>query len=329
MYRYTLSIILITLLTIPVHAQSIHNPTVDLDVVEQIIEEGTENSQVMEIASWLTDVYGPRLTNSPQMRRANQYVLEQLGEFGLENGSLHKWGAFGVGWELKKFAMHANTPHTYFPLTGFPKAWSTGHKKTVKGDVIHLTIESEMDFENYKGTLKDKFVMVDFPPESEPAWDPVARRNSDERLLNLANAADRIQNARPQGPNPAAMARAQMRYQLEKFLQEEEPLAVLDYSYRGWYGQVALSMASLPSEPGTPWLERPRAYQADAPKAIPQISLTREHYGRLFRLLEKGIPVTIEMDLKVEFHDDDLYGYNTVAEIPGTDPELKDQVVML
>jgi len=329
MYRTFLSIILITILSTPAHGQSIYKPTVDLDVVEQIIEEGTENSQVMEIASWLTDVYGPRLTNSPQMRRANQYVLEQLAEYGLENGALHKWGPFGAGWELKKFAMHANTPHTYFPLTGFPKAWSSGHKKTVKGDVIHLTIESEEDFENYKGTLKDKFVMVDFPPESEPAWDPVARRNSDERLLNLANAADRIQNARPQGPNPAAMARAQMRYQLEKFLQEEEPLAVLDYSYRGWYGQVALSMASLPSEPGTPWLERSRAYQADAPKAIPQVSLTREHYGRLFRLLEKGIPVTIEMDLKVEFHDDDLYGYNTVAEIPGTDPELKDQVVML
>ncbi len=225
--------------------------------------------------------------------------------------------------------MHATTPYAYFPVTAYPKAWTSGHKKTVKGDVIHLTIESEEDFEKYRGKLKNKFVMIEYPPEAEPAWEPIARRTSVERLLNLANAGEQIRSRSPQGPNPAAMARAQMRFQLETFLMEEIPLAILDYSYRGWYGQIAISMASLPSDPGTPWLERPRAYHDGAPKTIPQVSLTREHYGRIFRLLEKEIPVTIEMDLQVEFHNDDLYGYNTIAEIPGTDPDLKDEIVML
>lgn len=329
MLKTYLTIILIACFTSAAHAQSIQKPVVDLEAVEKIIEEGTDRSQVMEIASWLTDVYGPRLTNSPQMRRANNFVLDKLDEFGLENGTLHRWGPFGKGWELTKFAMHATTPYTYFPVSAFPKAWSSGHKKTVKGEVIHLTLESEEDFNKYKGKLKDKFVMIEFPPASEPSWDPIARRNSEERLLNLANAGEQIRNAPPQGPNPAALARAEMRYKLEKFLQDEQPLAVLDYSYRGWYGQIALSMANIPSKPGTPWLERPRPFDADAPDVVPQVSLAREHYGRIFRLLEKNIPVTIEMDLQVQFHDDDLFGYNTIAEIPGSDPDLKDEIVML
>lgn len=316
-----------TLLT----AQSIHSPSVDEEFVKKLIEEGTERSQIMDLASWLTDVYGPRLTNSPQMLRANNYTKEKLEEFGLQNASLHKWGPFGTGWELKKFAMHATTPHGYFPVSGVPKAWSGGHAKTVKGSLIHMKIESEADFATYKGKLKDKFVMVEYPAASEPQWNGIASRTSDERLLELANAAERPSSGQERrgNPNPAALAQAQLRYQVTKFLQDEKPLAVLDYGYRGWYGQIALSSARLPVEPGVSWGDAPRPYTKGGPIAVPQVSLSREHYGRLFRLVEKNIPVQIEMDLQVAFQDKDLYGYNTIAEIPGTDPELNDQVVML
>jgi carboxypeptidase Q len=313
-----------------IHAQSINSPAVDLDIVEQIIEEGIERSNIMNFASWLTDVYGPRLTNSPQMANANNYTLEVFEEMGLENAHLHRWGPFGKGWELNRFSMHANSPHSYFPVTGFPKAWSPGHNGPVKGEVVFLTIESPEDFDRYRGQLSDKFVMIDYPQPSEPGWDPIASRNSDERLLQLANASERLGEGRPGGaPNPAAVARAEMRYQLMKFIQEERPLALLDYGYRGWYGQIAVTAAGLPVEPGTPWGERPQIYNTDESDIVPQISLKREHYGRIFRQLEKNVPIEIELEMQVTFHEDDLYGYNTIAEIPGTDPGLKDEIVML
>lgn len=311
-------------------AQSVHNPTVDMEIIEKIKTEGIDNSQIMDIASWLTDVYGPRLTNSRQMNRANQETMRMLTEFGAENAHLHKWGPFGTGWELKRFSLHATTEYSYFLLTAFPKAWTPGHRRAVKGDVVFLTIESEEDFEKYRGKLKGKFVMIDYPQPNEPAWNPIARRHDSESLLNLANAAERPSFAGGGGgQNPAALARAQMRYQLMKFIKNEQPAALLDYSYRGYYGQIAISAASVAVEPGTPWGQTPRVYSEDVKNVIPQVSLTREHYGRLFRLLEKGVPVEMEMELQVEFQNKDLYGYNTIAEIPGTDPELKDEIVML
>lgn len=329
MKKYLILSIAFISLPFTVYGQSIHSPSVDSTIVAQIIEEGINNSNVMNFASWLTDVYGPRLTNSPQMAKANEYTRQQLEELGLENASLHKWGPFGKGWELKRFAMHANTPHSYFPVTAYPKAWSPGYDEPVEGEVVFLQVESAEDLDQYRGKLHDKFVMIDTPQESEPQWEGVASRASDTRLLNLANAGEETSSGRRRTPNADALARAQLRYDIMKFLQDEQPLALLDYGYRGWYGQIAVSAASMPVEPGTSWGDALRAHEADESDIITQISLMREHYGRIYRLLEKDQAVTIEMDLNVEFQDEDLYGYNTIAEIPGTDPELKDEVVML
>ncbi|TVQ65085.1 MAG: M20/M25/M40 family metallo-hydrolase [Balneolaceae bacterium] len=325
-----LSLFLLWILPLQVlYSQSVEDLSVDLEMVEKIKTEGIDNSQVMNFASWLTDVYGPRLTNSPQLEYARQYVKSQFEELGLQNAHYHQWGPFGSGWELKRFAMHANTPHSYFPITAFPKAWSPGHDGPVKGNVIFLELDTIEDLEQYRGTLSDKFVMMDFPQPSAPSWEPLASRRSNDELLNLANASRALSGSQPGGGNPAALARAEMRYQIMKFLQEEKPLALLDFGYRGWYGQIAVTAATMPIAPGTSWGDAVRAHQADPADIIPQISLKREHYGRIFRMLEKEIPVEIELDMQTEFHHDDLHGYNVVAEIPGTDPELKDQIVML
>ena len=323
-----LTLPMLFILNTALFSQSIDNPEVDRDVVEQFIEEGIDNSEVMEIASWLTDVYGPRLSNSPQMHNASEFTRQWLEDIGLENSHLHRWGPFGKGWELNRFSMHANSEYSYFPVIGYPKAWTPGHDGPVEGDVIYLDIESKEDLEQYRGQISDKFVMIDTPAEPEPSWDPIATRRSDSELLELANRGEQVQQERS-GPSDEQIARAELNYEIQKFLQEEQPLALLDYGYRGWYGQIAISMASLPAEPGTPWGERPRPYDVDAPQAVPQVSLVREHYGRIFRMLEKDVPVTIEMELDVTFQDDELYGHNTIAEIPGTDPDLKDEVVML
>lgn len=315
-------------LSVTAEAQSIENPSVDSDLVEQFIEEGIENSQVMEIASWLTDVYGPRLTNSPQMRNAANFAKEWLSDLGLENSHLHQWGPFGKGWELNRFSMHARSEYSYFPVIGYPKAWSSGHEGLVSGDVIFLKVESKEDLEQYRGKLSDKFVMLDLPRDPEPSWDPIATRRSDSNLLELANRGDQPQRQWG-GPSQEAQERAQLQYEIRKFLQEEQPLALIDYGYRGWYGQIAVTAAGLPVEPGTSWGDRPRIYDTDPSEIVPEVSLVREHYGRIFRMLEKDVPVHLEMELDVTYHDEDLYGYNVIAEIPGTDPELKDEVVML
>lgn len=312
-------------------AQSIDQPSVDIEIVDKIIEEGIERSQVMDFASWLTDVYGPRLTNSPQMMNANEYTKSRLEELGLVNAQLHQWGPFGRGWELNRFSMHANSPYSYFPVTAYPKAWSPGYAEPVSGEVIFLSAESVEDLDRYRGKLDGKFVMIDLPEEPKHGWDPIASRVSDRNLLDLANASEEVRQAeqRRRQQSPEAMERAELRYEIMKLIWEERPLALLDYGYRGWYGQIAVNAASIPSAPGTPWGERPRAWDAEGADIVPQVSLMREHYGRIYRMLEKDIPVEIELDLQVTYHDDDLYGYNTVAEIPGTDPELKEEIVML
>jgi carboxypeptidase Q len=308
------------------HAQ----PTLDQAMVERIKKEGMENSQIMEYAVMLTDVYGPRLTNSPQMRRATDYTKKVFEQMGLENVHLHEWGPFGVGWELKRFALHATSPYTYFPVLGYPKAWSPGYSRPMTGEVVILKGNSEAELAKYKGKLAGKFVMIEEPVKPEPGWEPIARRNSDERLLGLANATRQPTRANQANtPNAGMLARAQAAYQKAQFLTDEKPIAILDQSYRGWAGQVAISGATLPADPSVPWAERPRPYQVDAPTPIPQISLAREHYGRMYRLTERGIPVTMEMDFRAEFHRSNLNAQNTIAEIKGTDPELADQIVIL
>jgi carboxypeptidase Q len=318
-------------IALTVSAQSIYEPSVDHEIVEQIKEQGLHNSQIMAMASWLTDVYGPRLSNSPQLNRAHEWTQTKFREMGLSNVHLHSFGPFGKGWELQRFALHANTPYTYFPVTAYPKAWSPGYDGSVTGDVIYLGIQHINELEQFRGELNDKFVMLEFPYEPEQSWDPIASRISNQRLLNLANAKEDFSPAeeQQQTPNPPALARARTMHTLMTFLQEERPLAILDQSYRGWYGQIAVSGAQLPNEPGTPWGERTNPYMPGTPDAVPQISLAREHYGRIFRLLEKDIPVTLELELQVEFQEDDLNGYNSIAEIPGTDPELQNEIVML
>jgi len=328
--KITVVIVMLFVSVSIIQAQSVNNPTVDQEFVEKIIKEGTENSHVMEYAGWLTDVYGPRLTNTPQLMRASEYVMETLKSNGVQDVNLHKWGPFGTGWTLKRFSLHATSPYAYFPVIAQPKAWSPGYESLQSGEAVYLKINSPDDYAKYRGQLAGKFVLIEEPVPSEPSFNPIASRRSVENLLQLANAT-RIP-ARPSmagGPNAGALARAQAAYEKAQFLMNEKPIAILDQSYRGWGGQVAVSGATLPADPSLGWSERPRPHQIDAPTPIPQISLAREHYGRIYRLLEKNIPVNIDMELEVEFQKDDLYGYNVIGDIKGTDTQVGDELVIL
>ncbi len=284
---------------------------VDENINTIIRKQGLEQSQVMETASWLCDVYGPRLTGSPMLDKATEWAQGQLKSWGLENVHTESWGPFGQGWELKHFEMHAEAP-TYFPIIAYPKAWSPSTKGQVSGEVVYLYAQTVEDLEKYKGKLKGKFVFTDTLRAVEPWFDGTATRLDAQGLLDLANAP---------APTPRSLRNFgfrdnEFRQKLNEFIYAEQPLALIDRTYKGDEGTVFVQGAR--AKDGSP--------RDKGAEILPQVTMAVEHYNRIFRLLQKGIPVKLSMELTAEFTNPDGMEHNIIAEIPGTD--LKDQVVM-
>ena len=299
--------LLLVLFLIPVlsHAQDESpNPT------DVIIKHGIDESEVMEIASWLTDVYGPRLTGSPMLDKATEWATGQLEEWGMSNVHLHEWGPFGRGWELEHFEMHAEGP-SYWPIIAYPKAWSPSVKG--KGSVIYLEIYEEEDIEKYRGQLEGKFVLIDTIRNVSPPFEAKGKRHDVESLFNMATAGQ--PTPRPRRRN--RVGGFNMNKAIWTMLEEEKPIAVLDRSYKGDLGTVFVSGARTAEG---------RARDS-AKVVVPQATLSVEHFNRIHRMMLKGQDVQLSMDLKARYtNEEDGMEHNIIAEIPGTD--LKDEVVM-
>jgi carboxypeptidase Q len=311
--------------------------------IEKIIEEGTKRSQVMKTLSHLTDVIGPRLTGSPNLKRANEWTRDQLGSWGLSDAHLEPWGPFGRGWTLKAFSMQVVEPQC-IPLIAYPKAWSVGVEGKVTAEVVYFDVKAEADFAKYKGKLKDKIVLMS-PPADVPAhFEAQGARLTPEQLLALADAAPPGTGGgggRPRraqgGPGGDFMAQMALARRKLPFLVEEGAAAAVDVSRTGDGGTLFVAQASPAVAPppgaggpgggGGGGQGGPRVWDKDAPKNVPQITVAKEHYNRLIRMMEQGEKLKMTLELAVEFQDQDLMAYNTVAEIPGTD--LKDEIVML
>ena len=299
------------------------------DPVQRIKDEGLNRSQVMQTLSYLSDVIGPRLTNSPGMKRANEWTRDQLTKWGLQNAQLEPWGPFGRGWTLKRFSAQVIEP-TAFPLIAYPKAWSPG--TTVTSDVVYIDAKTEADLEKYKGKLNGKIVLTAPTRVVAARFEAPGTRLNEKELLTLANAPE----PRPGGNrrnfelNPTFRALFEFTNAKLRFFQAEGAALLIDPG-QGDGGTIFVGGASVPSPPRDPSATgRPRgpsAYEKNGPKVTPQLVLAVEHYNRIVRMLQAGEPVKMTVDLSVEFQDADLMGYNTVAEIPGTD--LKDEIVML
>lgn len=306
--KYTYTILLTVFLLGPcLYAQEGINQL----LVDAIKKQGLENSQVMEIAAMMTDVHGPRLTGSKKLEEATQWAIATLKQWDMANVHTETWGPFGRGWELKHFEMHATAP-TYFPIIAYPKAWSptTGE---VAGTVIYLDAADSLGLLKYKGKLAGKFVLLDTLRVVEEWFEAPAKRYDAEKLLDMANAP--TPTPRPsrsynrEGTNFSTV--------LWTFLAEEKPLAVIDRSYKGDLGTVFVSRASVAG--GSPW--------EDGKSIVPQMTMSVEHYNRLFRLLHRGIEVRLKMNLEAAYYNpDEGMESNIIAEIPGTD--LKDEIVM-
>jgi hypothetical protein len=159
------------------------------DPIERIKDEGMNRSQVMQTLSYLTDVIGPRLTASPNMKRANEWTRERLASWGLQNSHLESWGPFGRGWTLKTFSAQVTEPQA-IPLIAYPKAWSPGLKGTLNAEVVYLNVKTEAELEAYKGKLKGAIVIMTPPPEVKANFEPLGNRRDEKDLLRLADALD-------------------------------------------------------------------------------------------------------------------------------------------
>jgi len=280
------------------------------EITEVIKKHGMDESQVFETASWITDVYGPRLTGSPMLDKATEWAVKTLKDWGMSNVHLDEWGEFGRGWQMDYFTMHAETPN-YWPIIAYPKAWSPS--VTGKGEAIYLDIREEADIAKYKGRLKGKFVMMDTIRDVDEPFEAEASRRDNEELFNMATAGQPT-------PRPRRRNRAggfNLNAAIWKFLEQEKPIAVLDRSYKGDLGTVFVSSARS-SERGV--------IREKGKYVVPQATLSVEHYNRIFRMMNKGMPVVLHMDLKAKYTNPDGMEHNIIAEIPGTD--LADEVVM-
>ncbi len=301
------------------------------DPIERIKDEGMNRSQVMQTLSYLTDVIGPRLTNSPNMKRANEWTAAQMTEWGLQNAHLEAWGPFGRGWSLKRFSAQVIDPQS-IPLIAYPKAWSPATDGTLTGEVVYLDAKNEAELEAFKGKLKGAIVLTAPIREVKARFEPLSTRFDEKNLLALADAGEpRAGQRRGFQMTPEQRAAFQFTAAKFRFLQDEGAAILIDPSRIGDGGTIFVQSATvpqtIPTEGFFPNSRSTPPYDKRAPKITPQLVLAVEHYNRIIRMIEAGEKVKMTVDLAVEWHDADLMGYNTIAEIPGTD--LKDEIVML
>ena len=297
----------------------------DLEMYQRIRDEGFNHSHVMEFGSALMDGIGPRLTGSPNLKKANEWTRDTLTKIGLENAHLEDWGEFGLGWTQVNTWAHMVSPDTaILILQATP--WSPSTNGAVTGDVVFVSISDEKDFDKYKGKLEGKIVLYGAMRAVPPVDKALFNRLTDKDLDDIA--AFEIRGDSGMSPEMQArmktyMERARMIDKIAKFFADEKVAAVIEPSRDGRDGGG--SGGTFFDDNGatlgrTPYLAEKRV---NVPVAVAAI----ESYGRLYRLTQANVPVKVEINIDTRFTGEHEHGYDTVAEIPGTDPNLKDQIV--
>ena len=342
--------VFLMLLTFSVLAQSADE--VDLSMVHRIKQEAFQNGKVMDHMFYLTDVNGPRLSGSPGYKSAADWAVGRLKEWGLENARLESWGKFGRSWSLKKFDAHVVQPF-YAPVSGFPHAWSDSTDGRIKAEVVYSPLffpweddlrrdpsrirERVKSYEQRnKGKFRGKIVMTDpWREHEQPQYAPSDRLDEDElssvtepfepyafppfqwpvtRLPEDPKARERFLNSLPLEIDADLWEQQQNAWDtLITFLNEEGAVGNFKASARGIGGTLYAIEAG--------------SHRAGHPVPVASVALEREQYGRIARLIEKKIPVFVEMEMQVDFPSEEVDGWNVIAELPGW--RKKDEIVML
>jgi carboxypeptidase Q len=311
----------------------------DRAMVQRIVEEGVERSQVMEHVIWLADVLGPRLTGSPAFEAAGAWAVERLQSWGLENVRLEHF-PLGRGWTMERFSAHLLEPQVQ-PLVGMPKSWTDGTGGPVVAEVVYAPILVEEDLERYRGRLAGKIVLTQTARDVNMIEGRVTLRMTEAEIEEARTAADPraaaavaraasgeavAERTTPPPPRPPAG-------QIRAFYEEEGALALLE---RGPDSDMApggsdLSWTTQRLDGGTIFVTAGGSRDPDAAPGLPNVVLAVEHYNRMVRVLERGVPVRMELDVRTRFHPEppEGNGFNVLAEIRGSDPRVGHEVVLL
>ena len=286
---------------------------VDLDMMTRIRYEGFRNSKIMETASGLMDGIGPRLTGSPNLKHANEWTRDQLTAFGLTNAHLESWGPFGRGWANQFVSVRMISPDTA-PFIAYAKAWTPGTNGPVKAKCVRVKIPEKKDFDKYRGKLAGMIALFGPDPEVKVVDKPMFERLGDKELADIAQY--QLPNEKTGFRFSEYLKRMAFQKDVAKFLADEKVLAIVDHGYGNFGG-------------GTVFVQSGGSWKSGETVSVPAVTVALEQWDRVARLLEQKKDVELDLNVSNTFYDDDPMQYNTVAEIPGTDKEKRDEVVML
>ena len=296
---------------------------VDLSVVNRIRTEAFSNSKVMDTMFYLTDVHGPRLTNSPNFRAAGDWAVSRLKEYGLANVHEEKWGPFGRDWQCKYYEGHMVEPQ-FSSLMAIPLAWTESTNGSVTGEPVLAVIRNQADMDKYKGKLRGKIVMTATPRTLPFPTTAEAHRFTEAELLSEVEAPDPGRSGF--FGSPASTARGGDAPPLSR--EERQALQDKIVTFMKDEGVLLTITASGSGSGGTIFAASGGSYDPKRPVAVPGVALMPEQYNRIARLLDHKIPVKLEFNIQNELSTSNVDSFNILGEIPGTGPH-KDQLVML
>jgi carboxypeptidase Q len=345
--RYLLSALL---LAVPLLAQEARSDRPDLSLIGRIKTESFDNSQVMDTLGYLTDVYGPRLTASPEFRQAADWAVKRLESYGVQDARLEKWGPFGRSWSLKQYALEMIEPR-YALLDAAPLAWSDSTPRgAVTGEIVlapfangrpaidPAKIEADQNryMSEWKGKLRGKIVLLtplrDIRTETQPRFE----RYTDRELADLALAptpvsrrpADLSDLRFPDDPDEARRFNQSLPASArEQFAKQRERLTVKRAQFFRDEGALALINTSDTSRDGLVFAQSAGSYDEKDPLSLPTFVVTREQYNRMVRLLQKKVTVKVRASLTADTSPTNQDSYNVTGEIPGG--AKKDELVMI
>ena len=306
--------------------------TLDLSMYARIREEGLQHSHVMEFAGALADGIGPRLTGSPNMAKANGWTRDTLTKIGLENAHLEDWGEFGMGWQQVNTWVRMVSPDPE-PLWAQAAPWSPATKGPITGNVVLVALSATStvdDLAQYKGKLAGKIVLFGAPRATPDLTDPLFHRYTSDELKELEGVESQ---SRPRSSTPTLTLAQRLADRARLLALRKAALDLMTSE-----GVLAILTPSRDSEGGGGTgiifddnganLVRNAQVKANA-VTIPNAVMMIEHYNRLARLSQNNVPVQLELNIETKFTGDHEHGFDTVAEIPGNDPKLKSEVVMV
>jgi hypothetical protein len=296
----------------------------DLSMYQKIRDEGFHHSHIMEYASGLFDGIGPRLTGSPNMKKANDWTVQQFTAMGCANAHLEDWGEFGMGWQQRNTWIRMASPDTAVLITQ-ATPWSPSTNGAITAPIIEVDAKEEKDLDQYKGKLAGKIVLLGKAPTPGKGDKPLFTRYDDKELDDIFRYAWTDEDLQAQHMLSLDLIEGYFNKQLAfkeklgKFLADEKALAAITpgFDSSGTFGDD--------SNASFGWF----IYRRDHADPVPLAVMSLESYGRLARLVEAHVPVTVEMNIDTVFNGDHEHGFDTIAEIPGADPKLKDEVVMV